>query len=122
MGLDTIRTFCRSLPAVTEDIKWEHNLAFSVGGKMFALQSLEPPRPLWFKCDPEQFAELTERDGIIPAPYLARAGWVAIESIDNGPEWAELQPWLRHAYDLVRAKLPKKVQAELDGVAHRRRR
>ena len=33
---DPLVAFCRSLPGATEDIKWEHDLIFSVGGKMFA--------------------------------------------------------------------------------------
>ena len=35
-------------------------------------RNLEPPHQLGFTCTPETFAELTEREGIIPAPYLAR--------------------------------------------------
>ena len=29
-----------------------------------------------FKVDDDRFLELTDRDGIIPAPYLARVKWV----------------------------------------------
>jgi len=35
---------------------------------------------LSFKASPETFADLTERPNIIPAPYLARAQWVALET------------------------------------------
>jgi predicted DNA-binding protein (MmcQ/YjbR family) len=35
-----------------------------------------------FKCSEETFAELTERPHIVPAPYLARAKWVALERPD----------------------------------------
>jgi predicted DNA-binding protein (MmcQ/YjbR family) len=31
---------------------------------------------------PEDFEELIERPGIIPAPYSARATWVALETFD----------------------------------------
>ena len=41
-GLHWFRTFCLSLPHVTEDLKWEKDLVFSVGVKMFAATSLEP--------------------------------------------------------------------------------
>ena len=76
MTLDAVRKFCRALPGATEDVKWGNDLVFSVGGKMFAVVCLEPPHQISFKCTPEEFAELIEREGIIPAPYLARAMWV----------------------------------------------
>jgi len=62
------------------------DLVFKIGGKMFAVAALEPgPVSMSFKCSPEDFAELTERPGVIPAPYLARAQWVALETQDALP-------------------------------------
>jgi len=102
-----------SLPHVTEAVQWENDLVFKIGGKMFAVAMLEPVRAVVsFKCTPEDFAELTERPGIIPAPYLARAHWVAIET-EDALTTAELKRYLRQAYDQVLAKLPKKKQAAL---------
>lgn len=76
------------------------------------------------KCSPEDFAELTERESIRPAPYMARAQWVAMETPDALTP-REIQQYLRHSYDLVVAKLPKKVQARLhkplDKKANKRR-
>ena len=57
---------------------------------------------------------MVERPGIIPAPYLARAHWVALEDEDALTR-RELEPWLRSAYELVWAKLPKGVRAGLGG-------
>jgi|GEM_PF-304100 len=115
MSSPWIRTFCLSLPHVTEDVKWEKDLAFCIGKKMFAVTCLEPAAVvLSFKCTPETFSELTERPGIIPAPYLGRAHWVALENEDALTR-KELEPLLRKAYELVQAKLPKKLQA---GVGH----
>ena len=65
-------------------MKWGQDLCFCVGGKMFAAVNLEPPHQLGFKCTPEDFAELTEREGIIPAPYLARAMWVQEGELGDG--------------------------------------
>jgi len=80
---------------------------------MFAILVLEPhPTCLSFKCTPEDFAELIERPGIIPAPYAARAKWVALETFDALSR-KELEPRLKRAYELVFAKLPKKTQREL---------
>ena len=108
MTIDTIRTICRALPDTTEDIKWDYDLVFSVGGKMFAVVCLEPPHTVAFKCTPERFAELVERDGIIPAPYLARAMWVQDKGIGDGLDRRELEQLIRASYELVKAKLPKK--------------
>jgi predicted DNA-binding protein (MmcQ/YjbR family) len=114
MNVDFVRGCCRSFPHVTETVQWEDDLVFKVGGKMFAVMPLEPaPVRLSFKCSPEDFAELTERPGIVPAPYLARAHWVSLESEYALPA-AELKQRLRDAYALVYAKLPKKTR---DGLA-----
>ena len=61
---------------------------------------------------PEDFADLCEREGVIPAPYLARARWVALQTEDAVAR-PELKRLLRHAYDLIFAKLPRKTQAGL---------
>src|SRR5215470_15418570 len=113
MNVDWVREQCLSFPQATEHVIWEGDLTFKVAGKMFAHTVLEVA-PVWlsFKCSPEDFAELTERNGIIPAPYLARALWVALETKDAlSPD--ELASLLRKSYDLVVAKLPKKVRENL---------
>ena len=112
MTLDVLREICLALPGVTEDIKWGADLAFSVGGKMFAVVYTEPPHFLSFKCSPEDFAELVERDGIRPAPYLARAMWVQEEALGETLNRREMEALLRRAYELVRAKLPKWLQPD----------
>ena len=70
------------------------------------------PVCLAFKCSPEDFEELIERPGIIPAPYIARAKWVALETFD-AMQRRELEARLKQAYELIFAKLPKKTQREL---------
>jgi predicted DNA-binding protein (MmcQ/YjbR family) len=113
MNVDRIRRICLGFPHATEQVQWEDDLVFKVAGKMFAVAPLVPAKvTLSFKCTPEEFAELTEREGIIPAPYLARAHWVALEPQARLPA-PGLQRLLRQSYDLVAAKLPKKTQAEL---------
>lgn len=113
MNIEWVRKCCLSLPNVTEHVQWEIDLVFKVGGKMFAVMPMEPA-PVWlsFKCGPEEFAELVERQGIIPAPYLARAMWVAMEEEGALPR-AEVERLLRTARDLVFAKLSRRAQAEL---------
>lgn len=113
MSVEWIRRCCMAFPHATEHVQWGYDLVFKVGGKMFAVTALEPaPVFLSFKCTPEGFAELTERPGVIPAPYLARAQWVALRSEDALPP-AEVKKLLRQSYDLVFAKLPKKLQTTL---------
>jgi predicted DNA-binding protein (MmcQ/YjbR family) len=110
MNVDWLRELCLSFPGATEQIQWGYDLVFKVGGKMFAVTPLEPaPVCLSFKASPENFAELTERPNIIPAPYLARAQWVALQTSDALPA-GELARLLRDSYDVVFAKLPKKTR------------
>jgi predicted DNA-binding protein (MmcQ/YjbR family) len=107
MTIETLRSICRALPAVTEDVKWGHDLCFCVAGKMFTVVSLEAPHPVAFKCTPETFGELVERPGIIPAPYMARNMWVQERELGEVLQRRELEPLIRTSYDLVVAKLPK---------------
>ncbi len=113
MNTDWVRDLCLSFPQTTEQIQWGDDLVFKVAGKIHAVTVLKPSN-LWlcFKVTAEKFAELTERPGIIPAPYLARAKWVALETKDAlSPD--ELTHLLRESYDLVVAKLPKKTREGL---------
>jgi predicted DNA-binding protein (MmcQ/YjbR family) len=113
MDIDWVRQHCLSLAGVTEQIQWEDDLVFKVGGKMFAVVPLEPSdRWLSFKCTPAEFGDLIERPGIIPAPYLARAHWVALESDASLPR-AEIERLLSQAHDAVFANLSKKAQAAI---------
>ncbi len=90
-----------------------NNLLFRIGNKMFAIAALDQtPTTVSFKCTPEEFAELIEREGIIPAPYLARNKWVLLESLDAVP-WTELKRLIRDSHTMVAARLPKKLRAEL---------
>src|SRR5438445_5039994 len=107
MTLETVRSICRALPAVTEDIKWGNDLCFSVGGKMFAVIDIERPHAIAFKCTPESFGELVERPGIIPAPYMARNMWVMEEKLGDVLDRSEFETLIKTSYDLVAAKLPK---------------
>jgi predicted DNA-binding protein (MmcQ/YjbR family) len=126
MTLDIVRALCRSFPGTTEDIKWGHDLCFSVSGKMFVVVNLEPPHSIAFKCTPETFAELIERPGIIPAPYMARNMWVMEEEFGTALTRRELEALMKTSYALVRAKLPKRTQALIESggssrVARRRK-
>jgi predicted DNA-binding protein (MmcQ/YjbR family) len=92
-------------------MQWGDNLVYwvadkAIGGKMFALVSLEPDHGavLSFAAGPVRFPELLEIDGVFPAPYLARAHWVAVERWDTLPA-PEVKELLQAARDLVIQKL-----------------
>ena len=113
--LEWVRDFCRSLPHTTEKVRWEHNLLFCVGDKMYCVANLEPgngPSKVTFKCTPEVFAEMVEREGMIPAPYMARNYWVSVTDIELFRQ-PELKDRIKASYDLVLARLPKRTQVKL---------
>lgn len=114
MGVEWVRRHCLSFRHATEQVQWQDDLVFKVGGKMFAVTSLEP-KGAWlsFKCTLEEFGELIDLPGIIPAPYLARAQWIALEREDALPA-AEIKRLLKNSYELVFAKLTKKARVELE--------
>jgi predicted DNA-binding protein (MmcQ/YjbR family) len=112
MSIEFVREVCKKLKGVTEDIKWEADLCFCVKEKMFFVTSVDGPFSPGFKCDDEDFAELTERANIIPAPYMAKNKWVKVEKASalTKKEW---EYHIKKAYLLIASKLPKKSQKEL---------
>lgn len=117
MTLDRFRRLCLAQPGATEQIQWGVDAVFKVGGKMFAVACTDhrqyPDAPVCsFKCDADGFAELVERDGVVPAPYLARAQRVALQRWEALSD-REIQGAAERAYTLVRAKISKKAQAAL---------
>ncbi len=123
MNIDSIRGFCLSLPHATEQVQWGGMLVFKIAGKkMFCLLNLEPERDdvlLFFKTTEEEFVSLQEIEGIVPAPYMAKNKWVALERLDVLPT-EELKRLLRTSYELVFAKLAKKEQAKLQDTGNGR--
>jgi predicted DNA-binding protein (MmcQ/YjbR family) len=97
-------------------MQWGANLVFwagdkAIGGKMFALVNLDADgrAVISFCAGQERYSELLEREGIFPAPYLARAHWVAVERWDvfRPSEWkAELTA----AHAIIAARLPRKTR------------
>jgi predicted DNA-binding protein (MmcQ/YjbR family) len=114
MDIETVREYCLSFPHATEKVQWGNDLVFKIGGKMFAVIGLDSASDhcMSFKATPERFAELVERKGIVPAPYVARYHWVALERFNVMSE-KELKSLLRTAYELVFEKLPKKAKSQL---------
>jgi len=112
MELEKLRAFCLSLPAATEDIKWGHDLCFSVGEKMFCVTGMEEPISFSFKVPDEDYEELAARPGFMPAPYMARNKWVLVTDVKKiKPK--ETEKLIRQSYEMIAAKLTKKLRSNL---------
>jgi predicted DNA-binding protein (MmcQ/YjbR family) len=110
MNVDAIRQFCLAFPDAKENLQWGDDLCFKVSGKIFAMLGLDNPR-LCFKCTPETFADLIEREDIRPAPYVGRYKWVMLDRLNALPN-GELEELIRQSYALVAAKAPRQKAAK----------
>lgn len=120
MNIEQLRKFCLSFPGATEDIKWGADLCFSVGGKMFCVTAADSSSSgMSFKCTPEKFAELIEREGIDPAAYVGRYKWVHVAD-SSAVTPAELKELIATSYQLVFDKLAPKVRKSINGQKHDR--
>lgn len=114
MRLPELKTYALALPQTTVVKQWGECLVYKVGGKMFLILSLDAETidGVVFKCTPDEFDELTEVDGITQAPYCAKRHWVRVEDL-AALSPAQLNQRIRRSYDLVVAKLTKKLRTEL---------
>ncbi|GAB3217651.1 MmcQ/YjbR family DNA-binding protein [Algoriphagus aestuariicola] len=114
MNPSEIRSYCLGLKGVTESIKWDDHLCFSVGDKMFfVLCPDQVPVTGSFKTTPEHFEGLIARSGLTPAPYLARHKWVYYEGLAclSDEEW---KASILESYHLVFEKLPTKTKKQIE--------
>ena len=109
MTIAAFRKHCLSLPGATYDVKWGKDHCYSVGGKMFAVFG---EKNFSFKVDDNRFLELTDRERIIPAPYMAKHKWVLLQDPKALGD-TELKELVVRSHALIVAKLPKKLQATL---------
>lgn len=115
MTRDDFDLFCGALPAVTHVVQWGNASVWKVGGKIFAVCSSwgeGPHAKISFKCSDLSYALLTQQDGLIPAPYLARAKWVQMEA-QGALSDEDLKAYIVAAHKIVAAKLTKKQQKDL---------
>lgn len=116
MNIEDLRNICLTLPGVTEDIKWENHLCFCIGEKMFLVAGLDvAPINASFKVNPDDFDELLATGNFSQAPYFAKRQWVQTPDISLTPngDWIQL---ITQSYNLVKAKLTKKKQREIDAL------
>ena len=118
MNLETYYEYCLSKKGVTEHFPFdEDTLVFKVGGKMFALSSLnqwEKGQPsINLKCDPERAEELrAEYDAIQPGFHMSKIHWNTIK-INTDVSDALVKELIDHSYELVFKSLSKKIRLEL---------
>ena len=116
MHLDDLRTYCLDKPGVVEDLPFgPDTLVFKVGGKIFALAGLERmPPSVNLKCDPERAVELREHyDAVAPGWHMNKTHWNTVGLRGDVPSEV-LRELVDHSYALVRASLPRRVQAEIE--------
>ena len=115
MDAEIFRDYCLSKPSAVEDFPFDEDvLVFKVGGKMFALTSLERlPFQFNLKCDPEWAVELrASYDGVIPGWHMNKRHWNTV-LMDGSISTDLAKKLIDHSYDLVVAKLPKKIREHL---------
>src|SRR4051812_27617409 len=115
MDLGSFREYCLGKGGTAESTPFgEDTLVFKVGGKMFALASLdEVPTKVNLKCDPDLALELRDRfEQVRPGYHMNKKHWNTVE-IDSGLSEKELRTMIDHSYELVIKSLPKAVRAKL---------
>ena len=108
MDIENFRDYCLSLPGTTEGMKWDH-LCFMIEEKIFVIIAIDEGNSFSTKCSPEEFDELTARDGIKQAFHMAKRQWVQIANLEVLTV-AELKQRVQTSRELVLSKLPKKIQ------------
>lgn len=111
MNLEDFREFCLNLANTSEDFPFDNKtLVFKVHGKMFALLDIEAFESVNLKCDPEKAIELREQyHGIEAGFHMSKKHWNTVQ-LNSDVDDQRLLELTRHSYDLVFAKLPKKLR------------
>ena len=109
MTYNEFNSFCKSLPATTHVVQWGGAHVWKVGGKIFAVTS---DQGTVVKTDSLETATLViEMGRAIRAPYF-HASWILVPH-GRVPD-DELTERIATSYALIRASLPKKMQAALE--------
>ena len=115
MNIEKYREFCLSFKGVTEDMPFDDKvLVFKVMGKMFALTDIDEFESVNLKCDPAKAVELREKyESVKPGYHMNKKHWNTILT-DGELTDQQLEHWIRHSYELVVSKMPKKLREELN--------
>ncbi|HEX5088493.1 MAG TPA: MmcQ/YjbR family DNA-binding protein [Nocardioides sp.] len=109
MDRDELLTLLTGMPGAVEDYPFGDEVAvFKVGGKMFALVSLDgDPGVVNLKCDPALALQLREEYvAVRPGYHQNKRHWNSVD-LDGSLDDEELREMVHHSYDLVVASLPR---------------
>jgi predicted DNA-binding protein (MmcQ/YjbR family) len=114
MNRDDVLAFCLDLPGSEETYPFGDEVAvMKVGGKMFALVPLGGEASVNLKCDPSRALELRAAyAGIRPGYHQDKRHWNTVD-LDGSVEDDVVRGLVADSYDLVVARLPRSVRAEL---------
>ncbi len=116
MNIESLRDFCLSLPACTEDFPFDENtLVFRVGNKIFLLTDVDEGQSFNAKCNPERAIELRELhpDAILPGYHMNKQHWNTV-LLHADLDERLLREMIRHSYELIRNSLTKAQRLALD--------
>ena len=106
---------CLELPGTNEEFPFRPGLSvFKGSGKVFALVALEErPLRIRLKCEPGLAEQLRDTySAVRPGYHLNKRHWNTVQVDGSLPDRLVLD-MIEDSYDLVVAKLPKRVQALL---------
>lgn len=106
---DELLTLLTGMPGAVEDYPFGDEVAvFKVGGKMFALVSLDgEPGVVNLKCDPALALQLREEYAAVrPGYHQDKRHWNSVD-LDGSLDDEELRELVHHSYDLVVGSLPR---------------
>ncbi|RTQ51410.1 MmcQ/YjbR family DNA-binding protein [Hymenobacter gummosus] len=114
MNIEEFRDYCLAKPGTTEETPFgPDTLVFKIGGKIYALTSIDSFGSVNLKCEPERATLLREEfDFVRPGYHMNKKHWNTV-LIGTGVTRRQLQEFIDHSYDLVRASLPRAVRGEL---------
>jgi len=115
MTREEFDAYCASFKSVTHVVQWGNSSVWKVGGKIFAICSIwgeGEHSKISFKCSDLSYDILRRQEGIVPAPYLARAKWVQLERSDVMSD-DDIRGYIGNAHTIICAKLTKAKRAEL---------
>ncbi len=119
MHIEAVREYCLTKKGTTEDFPFdESTLVFKVMGKMYALVSLERmPISINLKCDPERAIQLREEypEEILSGYHMNKKHWNTVR-LEEDLDSHLIIEMIDHSYDLVVAKMTKKLRAELESL------
>lgn len=117
MTRDQVLGICTSLPGAVEDHPFGGGVAvFKVGGRMFALVSLEGDTgSVNLKCEPLLAEDLRARYAAVrPGYHQNKRHWNTVELDGSVPD-RELRFMIDHSYELVVGGLTRADRARLLG-------